>query len=236
MYITHILPVNRLGTVVQPIEMYLADLVLKYPKQHERLRRGPYRILDNSYNELGSSLPREQMLEAAKLLVANEIVLPDRECLEEYQEHLEDDIKFFEGYSTMAVVHAKSLTEAIAQCAYFSSIDKLTTIGLPKPVADLAPFRTGRVVVSYWLRRFSNKEIHFLGSELLLEEILGRDLEHVRSMDTGYFISEYGLTQSILSPRNLRAGIDLENGRPNPIDVQLRIEQVQAVVAEWGAK
>lgn len=240
MIITHILPKNKVGLIRQPIEMYLADLIVRYPEDYEVVC-GPsksYKIVDNSYNELGRSVTLDRLVKAAEIIEADEVILPDRESASEYINHLQHDINFLKhnckkDVNLMAVVHAADWSEALNQIALFSLYPDIDTIGLPKPIAEIAPFSTGRIQAAKMIKSITSKNVHFLGSELLLEEITGRDVSNVRSMDTGYFISEAGADRFILEKREPGCRINLLNSELSNDFITARINEVDKFMKGW---
>lgn len=238
MYITHIQPVNSQIKVYQPIQMYLAHLIMKYPFRYTDVKEiKSYKIMDNSYHELGYSLPIKALVHLAEQIGADEIVLPDRADVDEYIEHLDNDIDACRGYNTMAVVHADTWQELGEQVRFFCSIPQLTTIGLPKPVANLVKGGIGRLEAAKLIEVTSkgSKQVHFLGSGTGLHELVDNPevLKSVRSMDTGYFLTQEAYDRPILEKRDSSIIIDLETKNPLSVNKMfLRIKEVSEFVKE----
>jgi hypothetical protein len=201
MNIAHILPVAnvaQIGSIRQKVEMNLAHLILKYPKIYAKLSKNEfsYMILDNSFVENGLvSMTMEQLIEAAGIVGADEIIIPDTmnpiANIEQANYNLGCYANAIKQYKKMFVLHANSWREAVDIIHNNVRIMDVDTVGMPRPIADLAPCGKGRVLLSKIIREHTNKEVHLLGSQQGVREFIGMDLSCIRSMDTAWFVNPY---------------------------------------------
>ena len=152
-----------------------------------------YKILDNSLIELDGAMSMKNVLDAAELMGADEVVLPDvfmdgeatikrtTEALEEYAEELK-------RYKTMAVVHGKTEDEWLRTFLYFSERPDVDVLGIPKVMHKqfTENWQPGRPSLLGKVINLTDKEIHLLGLWNGFNELYyyGNDLEKIRSMDT----------------------------------------------------
>lgn len=199
MQIIHIPPVGI--KIEQAMEMYLAHLVLKYGDTEPYLRSRvdiSYKIVDNSFNENNKSSSLEDLERACSYMKANEVVLPDCLGAEKNIKLIQESILEIEteAYSLrhlnkMAVLHADTWSEALNFIDYFDRVgNSIHVIGIPKFTASLTPFGKGRVELAKLIK---HKQVHFLGSNGF-SELVGVDLRHIRSMDTGWFLKNLNMT------------------------------------------
>lgn len=193
--------------------MALTHLVLKYPQYTKAMRdfKG-YKVLDNSLIELGDAMSMDNILEAAEIIEADEIILPDaflnnKGTIERVEIALNDICKRNLPYNIMAVAQGKNLQEWADCFATLESIHEIDVIGIPKVLAKIFP--AGRKTVeSIWVA--SHKTIHLLGLWYSLVELdyLGPDF---RSMDTvmATYLYKNGLEIDEIRPDGHT--IDLEN-------------------------
>lgn len=201
MNIAHILPVANvasLNNLRQKIEMNLAHLILKYPTIYAKLKKNDfsYMILDNSFVENGLvSMSMEQLIKAAEIVGADEIILPDEMHpivnIERANYNLGSYSDSIKGYKKMFVLHANSWKEAVDIIHSAVKTMDIDTVGLPRPIADLAPCGKGRVMLAKVIRDSTNKEVHLLGSQQGVNEFVGVDVSTIRSMDTSWFMNPY---------------------------------------------
>lgn len=82
----------------QPIAMCLTHLVMKYPEYAEMIKNRPsncYTLLDNSIVELGESVTLQNILDAAELTHADEIILRDAYPLgSPTRQRIKEDIEY----------------------------------------------------------------------------------------------------------------------------------------------
>lgn len=203
----------------EPMAMALTHLVLKNDKYRETFQQyGGYVILDNSLIEMGDSMSIEDVVEAAEMIDADEIILRDafQNC-DATLERVAGDLQWLElnGYTDrfklMAVAHGESISEWVRCFELLETFHEIDVIGIPKVLAKMHP--AGRAAVaSIW--GSSAKEIHLLGLWYSLAELetipSGCDF---RSMDTvlATFIHQYDL--GYRAPRPDGFTIDLETAR-----------------------
>jgi hypothetical protein len=155
-----------------PYAMFLTHLVEKYPAYADFARNfGGYKILDNSLIELQGSVSLERIIMAARVIGADEIILPDvfQDCsntLGAVQAAL-NRLKRMYGelenvpYKLMAVAQGCNEVEW-ARCYHtLNNIPRIDCIGIPKVCATMHP--AGRPgFEEYWIPE-PRKEIHLLG-------------------------------------------------------------------------
>ena len=198
MQIINILPNNLIGPDMprQEYELYLAGQILKEPDKYSFLQDdiNSYKILDNSACELGKGLEIEQLLEAAKIIGADEIVLPDilksnesldysLECMSKIPSNFKQKIAL--------VIQGVDFGELVINAKKAKKIKQIDTIMLPKWSKHCRTLLTELI-------SDSDKEIHWLGMGTSLRELLEPIASLVRTMDTGYYTAlaagDYGLT------------------------------------------
>lgn len=159
-----------------------------------------YKILDNSIIETGEAFDIEEVLKAAEIIGANEVILPDvymdgpatlnavRDSLEYINIHPE----WRDRYNWMAVAQGRNETEWVECFKTLESIRDIDVIGIPKCLTKMHP--SGRPHFEpYWLD--TCKKIHLLGlwyGFYELEEYIYPD--DIRSVDTCMeaYIQKYG--------------------------------------------
>ena len=178
----------------QSMNMFLTHLVFKDKAYRDMAENHKgYKILDNSLIELNGALSMKDVLDAAELIGADEVVLPDvfmdgeatiestTKALEEYSEELKQ-------YKTMAVVHGKTVDEWLRTFLYFSEREDIDVLGIPKVMHRqfTENWKPGRPSLLGKVINLTDKEIHLLGLWNDFNELYyyGDDLEKIRSMDT----------------------------------------------------
>ena len=209
MQVINILPNNLIspGMPRQEYELYLAGQILKEPDKYNFLQDDidSYKILDNSACELGRGLGIEQLLEAAKIIGADEIVLPDilksnesldysLDCLSKIPSNFKQKIAI--------VVQGSDFGELVVNAKKIKKIKEIDTIMLPKWSAHCRPLLTELV-------SDVDKEIHWLGMGNSLRELLEPMAGLVRTMDTGYFTAIAASDYNITLFEDRRADIDI---------------------------
>ncbi len=197
----------------QKYELYLAHQILKEPDKYSFLANdkdnniNSYKILDNSAFELGDSIPLEQVLEAADVIKADEIVLPDI---------YKNNDSFFKtlsaltelkdsNYKLAAVAQGKDIYYLQLFLDLLLDIERIDTIMLPKwsyqhrkALTDVINFKN------------TKKEIHWLGFGLSLSELI--NVKNLRTIDTGYFtaLAQKDIDYSIFNNRNDSIKVNLD--------------------------
>lgn len=237
MKIAHIVPfANRSVVDSQAYKMFLTHLVLKdstYAKW--AAQSSGFKILDNSLIELGDALSLQDVLKAAEMIGAKEIILPDvfqkgpetiaavKEALQELTPEQKDK------YSLMAVAQGRYAKEWVECFNELESIPEISTIGIPKVLAKTHP--AGRPAFEgFW--RYSPKKIHLLGlwySFTELNEYVFPD--KIRSCDTcqAAFLAKYGLTAESVRPDGHT--IDLEDTNISTSDIREILIQVRTMLS-----
>ena len=152
-----------------------------------------YKILDNSLIELDGAMSMKDVLNAAELIGADEVVLPDvfkngsetiKATLNALGEHKEE----LKKYKTMAVVHGETVDEWIRTFLIFSARPDIDVLGIPKVIQE--QFTSygvpGRARILNKVISLTDKEIHLLGLWENLNELMhyNHHLTKIRSMDT----------------------------------------------------
>lgn len=212
----------------QPIEFYLAHIVLQYPTIFKKVKSGSsYKILDCSACELGSGVDMKDVIKAAKIINATEIVLPDivrsnkslEVSLKALQQLSDEDKKRF---NIAIVVQGYMLPDAkrfLQQLASREERHHIKTIMIPKWFST-----DDRIYLTSIAKElFPTKSIHWLG--------LGDDIGYciysakkcgIRSLDTGYFISigQKRILNIIRDKRDDNNKIDLVKNKLNYEDIR----------------
>lgn len=172
--------------------MFLTHMILLYQEYLEVAKECKgFKILDNSVIELGSAMDPSLVIEAAKEIGADEVVLPDvfmnsPGTIRMIETTIGRFIRELPDTQLMAVVHGKDVGEWMDCLKYIQGINEIDTIGIPKCTAKMHP--EGR---DYFIRTAlttdTTKNIHLLGLQYSFHE-LDQWPEYffnsVRSMDT----------------------------------------------------
>lgn len=204
----------------QDMHMYLTHMVEKYPQYANTARdaRG-YKILDNSLIELGGAVDLERVLNAAKVINADEIILPDVfqdgpatvKAIRESLQYLTDKWPNRDWpFKLMAVAQGATIEEWYTCYLELLAMPDVDVIGIPKVLAKMHP--QGRPYFVNELCDLRQKPHHLLGLWYSMTELQEyRDLEMIRSCDTvllGY-MAKHGM--SIYGVRPDGFTVDLEN-------------------------
>lgn len=204
----------------QDMHMYLTHMVEKYPiyVATAQVARG-YKILDNSLIELGGAVDLERVLNAAKVINADEIILPDVfqdgpatvKAVRESLQYLTDKWPNRDWpFKLMAVAQGRDKEEWYECYQELLEMPDVDVIGIPKVLAKMHP--GGRPHFVNELCDLGRKPHHLLGLWYSMTELQEyRDLEMIRSCDTvllGY-MAKHGM--SIYGVRPDGFTVDLEN-------------------------
>lgn len=202
--ICNILPNNCINENMprQPYEMYLTHCILEEPQRYEFLARDTirgiksYKILDNSACELGRGLDLKDVLEAARIISADEIVLPDLprkgnslSYTLEYLLQVPDGLP----YKLAGVIQGETEKEVLMCAEQLICLRSIDTIMLPKWYCQMNSTNgLGRIditqkILTMCLKEARWPEIHWLGMDTGIREIMHSTSLAVRSIDTGYF-------------------------------------------------
>jgi len=214
---------------------------LRIPEYYEFFKASKkYKMLDNGLFETGEACPFDVLIEAAKDIKADEIVLPDvrdksketikraKECLRSMSR---EDRKRFK---VMVVCQAKTANQQIRRYPDYARLD-VDVLGIMRP---LKRHIIDRAVSMRWLQvatKFDvTKEHHFLGLDDPTELKLVRG---IRSVDTSWPV-RYGFVGKYLRiaksmPKWLTPKIDFEQVLPEYI---LKRAQQNAEVLQEYAK
>lgn len=215
----HIPPVSMIKEYIREYQpqafMALTHLVLKHQEYRQALQDySGYIILDNSLIEnSGEAMDLMDVITAAELIDADEIILPDvfresEDTLRAVNAAIEaiSEMYLLGKYKLMAVAQGDSISKWVACFERLERIPEVDIIGVPKVLAKLHPAGRG-VVENIWAA--SKKDIHLLGLWYGLEE-LQNFRKSFRSMDTvmGTFVHQHDLHARGIRPDGM--SIDLE--------------------------
>ena len=204
----------------QDMHMYLTHMVEKYPQYANTARdaRG-YKILDNSLIELGGAVNLERVLNAAKVINADEIILPDVfqdgpatvKAVRESLQYLTDKWPNRDWpFKLMAVAQGATIEEWYTCYLELLAMPDVDVIGIPKVLAKMHP--QGRPYFVNELCDLRQKPHHLLGLWYSVSEFTDyRDLNLIRSCDTVLlgFMAKYGMSSIGVRPDGFT--VDLEN-------------------------
>lgn len=199
MQLINIVPVANLSYIKdQPMGMFLTHLVEKNLEYREFAKNFKgYKILDNSLIELKGAVSLDRLCNAACLINADEIILPDvfldgPATLNSVYKALED-LKALRDthrhkqnldFKVMAVAQGANGIEFCRCLSVLLHMGGIDVVGIPKVCAKLA--QEGRPAFEpQWNIMDHDKQIHLLGIWYSFEE-LGRydNLDAIRSLDT----------------------------------------------------
>ena len=186
----------------QAMEMYLTHQILKDPQRFEFLAADKkngiksYKILDNSACELGQGLDFDLVLKAAKIIGADEVVLPDiprsgfsLSYTLMYLKDLAHDLP----YKLAAVVQGETREEVMVCAEQLLELKRINTIMIPKwycqmdSTNGMGRYALTKSICGRMEMRGIQKEIHWLGLDTGIREVVTPCAKVVRSVDTGYF-------------------------------------------------
>lgn len=203
----------------QDMHMYLTHMVEKYPLYAETACNVPgYKILDNSLIELGGAVDMERLLYAAKIINADEIILPDvfrdgQATVKAVKESLQYLYSQWPNrnwpFKLMAVAQGRDELDWYECYQQFLDMPDIDVIGIPKVLAKMHP--QGRPYFVNELCALREKEHHLLGLWYSAAELCEyREPNLIRSCDTvilGY-AAKYGM--SVFGVRPDGFTVDLE--------------------------
>ena len=165
---------------------------------------GDFVVLDNGIAEKKPAEPA-LLLEYAKRLKANEVVLPDvltdaKETVKAVETFLRQDAPL--NYSFMAVAQGTKISDYLWCVERFANISFIQTIGIPRHMLETIGQRACRIdlarkIHDEYPQRF---EIHLLGTNpVWLHEVksVAKYAPHIRSVDTSMPFS-YALAGEVL--------------------------------------
>ena len=234
--VANILPNNCINKdmVRQKYEMYLTHKVLEdstrfeFLAEDEKNNVNSFKILDNSACELGEGLCLDDVLKAASIIKAHEIVLPDiprsGKSLCKTLRYLAD-VPVDIPYQIAAVVQGDTEDEVLSCAEQLIVLKRVNTLMIPKWYCGMNSSNgLGRHHITSSIIRMMYeykmpKQIHWLGLDTGMRELITPLAQVVRSVDTGYLAAISTPQWSNLDlfadrPRELK--IDLEN---MPVDI-----------------
>ena len=214
MKIINIFPSNLINEnmIRQDYELYLAHQILANPKQFEFLSQEKgcsYKILDNSAYELGKGLDLEQLLKAADIIDANEIVLPDIfKSNDSFEYSLKYLIEIPANFKRKIafVAQGSNIIDLKYNLTRIKQLKRVNTIMLPKWSWAWRMDLMNTLVTT-------EKEIHWLGMGDSITEVIGTHTCNIRTIDTGYFVAlaSTDYEQSIFNKRIDSIEINLDS-------------------------
>lgn len=242
--VANILPNNCINENMprQKYEMYLTHKILEDPERFKFLADdadndiNSFKILDNSACELGEGLCLDDILKAARIIRAHEIVLPDiprsGKSLCKTLQYLAD-VPIDIPYQVAAVVQGDTEDEVLSCAEQLLVLKRISTIMIPKWYCGmnssngLGRHRITSRIIQMMYEYKAPKLIHWLGLDTGMRELITPLALVVRSVDTGYLAALSTPQWSRLNvfadrPRELK--IDLEN---MPVDLDRWIKLVR---------
>lgn len=248
--ICNILPNNCINEKMprQKFELYLTHKILEDPDKFAFLGQEKdcaYKILDNSACELGEGMDFDKVLQAAEIIGADEIVLPDiRQGSYSLSKTLEALVNIDADnipYKLAAVVQGATVEEVLQCAEQILVLKNVATIMLPKWYTTLDSTNgLGRINLTHSIcatmkRLGVVKDIHWLGLGTGIRELISPASDFVRSVDTGYFAAlstpqwrHLGVTSE--RPKELK--IDLEYMDVDMVRFEQLIKQQQKLLKE----
>lgn len=219
MKLINIYPLGNLNMhYTQNMHMFLTHLVEKYSFYAKFASEiEGYKILDNSLIELGGAVDLKRVLEAAKQIGADEIILPDvfqkgPETLEAVEEALKEIKEIYPKgcpFKLMAVAHGRDEDEWYECYHELLNNPYVDVIGIPKVLAKMHP--QGRPYFVNELCELEKKPHHLLGMWYSMSELNEyKCADKIRSCDTvllGY-MAKHGLGACGVRPDGFT--VDLE--------------------------
>ena len=201
--VANILPCNCIDEAMprQKCELYLTHKILEHPEKFSFLANDKinnvdsYKILDNSACELGEGMSFDKVLQAAQIIGADEVVLPD---LPRSSKSLCNTLKYLADvpqdipYKLAAVVQGGTEQEVLDCATQILALKRINTIMIPKWYCSLNSSNgLGRHALTYkiidLMRKYNEpKLIHWLGLDTGMRELITPLAQVVRSVDTGY--------------------------------------------------
>ena len=224
MYLINIFPIPNIEIEQkQTMHMFLTHLVESNPTYRKAAIEAPgYKILDNSLIELGGAVDLERVLEAAEVIHADEIILPDvfqkgpetLEVVAQSIEYLKSAYPYGCPYKVMAVAQGRDEKEWYECYQELLNMPGVDVVGIPKILAKMHP--CGRPHFVKELCDLRAKPHHLLGLWYSFSEFSAYSqdvLNKIRSCDTCHlsYLAKYGL--NIMDVRPDGFTVDLVNDK-----------------------
>lgn len=242
MEIANILPVNciRPEMLRQPYEMYLTHKVLEHPDIFAFLANDrannimSFKILDNSACELGEGMDFDKVLQAAEIIGADEIVLPDiprsgkslSKTLQ-YLAALDKDVS--NKYRIAAVCQGETYEQVVVCAEQILSLSAIKTIMIPKWYCTMESANgLGRHKITKEIANLirvlnrNDVQIHWLGLDIGIRELVTPLKQLVRSVDSGYYAA-------LATPQWKHLAVASERPRELKID----LEKMDVNIERW---
>lgn len=195
MYLINIFPIPNIEMEQkQTMHMFLTHLVESNPTYRKAAFEAPgYKILDNSLIELGGAVDLKRVLEAAEVIHADEIILPDvfqkgpetLEVVAQSIEYLKSTYPYECPYKVMAVAQGRDEKEWYECYQELLDMPGVDVVGIPKILAKMHP--CGRPHFVKELCDLRAKPHHLLGLWYSFSEFSAYPqdvLDKIRSCDT----------------------------------------------------
>lgn len=231
MQVIHIYPLGNLCFEYrQNMHMFLTHLVEKYPMYAKLASKVPgYKILDNSLIELGDAVNLDRVLNAADIIKADEIILPDvfqkgPETIEAVKQAVQDIHNKYPNnncpYKLMAVAQGRTPSEWLQCYDTLLEFPEIDVIGIPKVLAKMHP--GGRPYMVNNFCDLDKKPHHLLGLWYSFIEFGEyKDLKKIRSCDTvlGSYISKHHLGINGVRPDGYTIDLEMDIVEPHYVDL-----------------
>lgn len=185
------------------IAFTLCDWVLQYPEYAKFYKKlTMYKILDNCAAENGQSSPYEQVIQAARMVNANEIWISDKLC--DCEQTLKMTREFLgtltlaerKHYNLVGIPQGRTLKEWLKCYDFMSNCDDISVIGLSKysvpecfyELCKTKSIADSRIFAVKWLSRNRTvKKLHHLcgaDNNIVMEIVNAQKFSFVRSIDS----------------------------------------------------
>ena len=222
----------------QDMHMFLTHLVEKYPQYAQMARQVKgYKILDNSLIELGGAVDIKRILQAAEIIGADEVILPDmfqdyRGTISAVERALITIDQIYQGkwpFKLMAVAQGANFHEWRACYNELFRNEKIDVIGIPKVCAKMLPGGRPEVIKRSECN-LEEKPHHLLGLWYSAAELLEyKHPETIRSCDTvlASFLAKHDLHYMGIRPDGFT--VDLENDVLDPNTIYEKQRKILAL-------
>lgn len=222
----------------QKFEFYLAHKILEKPFLYNKIKQNEvsYKIVDCSACELGTGVSMSEVFKAARIIGANEIILPDKVMSDDSLQMSLDALfslteKQLNEFKIAIVIQGSSVKQALRTvktlCKNHDAMVMIDTIMIPKWFNTSA-----RVILTQEVRKYvPNKNIHWLGLGDDIDYCINRARDiNIRTMDTGYFLSvaQDKMTNIFKHERDRKHKIDLDHNKLKTWQIREVIDAVNS--------
>ena len=250
--ICNIFPNNMLNKDMprQKIELYLAHKILEEPERFAFLAKdkenniNSFKIVDNSACELGKGLPMADVIKAAEIIDAHEIVLPDlirnNTSLAYTLENMLE-VPQTCRFRLAAAIQGETYEELLQCAQQMLFLRRVATIMIPKWYCSmnssngLGRHQLTTDIINLMKKYNIYKSIHWLGCDTGLREVISPLAQYVRSVDSGYWSAlstEKWKNLSVTAERPRELKIDLQHMDVDVDRLNTLMKQQQQLIGE----